>query len=673
MHHELPLLINIAAALVAAFIGGLIARRIGLPPIVGYLLGGVAIGPFTPGYDVTDMESISQLSELGVIFLMFGVGLHFSLRDLWAVRAIAVPGALFQITAATIAAVLLTQLWGWTLPAGIILGLSISVASTVVLLRGLMDQGLLNTEQGRVAVGWLVLEDLATVLILVLLPAIFGTEGGNQLQTLGLALFKAALFVVMMLLVGARFLPWLFMRIAFTRSRELFLLAVVAVALGTALGASELFGVSLALGAFLAGVVLGESDLSHQIGEEVLPFQDIFSVIFFVSVGMLVNPAVLLANVGQVVALTLLIIVGKAVLTILSGLVLPSSGRTILVVAAGLSQIGEFSFIVGSAGVALGVLTSDQYSLILAGAVFSIMANPLMFRLIPTVERALQRVPALWRRLDGHQEIAQPDQHGLADHVVVVGYGRVGEHIVNVLERLNIPRLVVENDARRATEFRERGVPTLLGDAANSEVLTHAELAHARALVVTVPEEAASEIVVAAARAIAPNLPIIARASTRDGIERLTELGARDVIHPELEGGLEVVRHTLLALGYPSSQVNPYTDAVRRDQYDISISTPAEQGFLDQLVDAVRGMEIVWYHLDPTSSLIGRTLAETNLRAQTGASVIALIRQHRAIANPKSSLHFEAGDTIGLLGDAEQVATAERFLAGTAPAHLATV
>jgi CPA2 family monovalent cation:H+ antiporter-2 len=584
--HDLHLLINIAVALVTAFIGGLIARRLGLPTIVGYLLAGMAIGPFTPGF-VGDVEDISQLAELGVIFLMFGVGLHFSLRDLWAVRAVAIPGALLQMVLATALGFALTQAWGWSVSAGLVIGLAISIASTVVLLRGLMDNGLLNTPHGQVAVGWLVLEDLATILILVLLPALFSGDQGFTWQSAGLPLLKAAIFVGAMLLVGVRLLPWLLMRIAFTRSRELFILAVVAAAVGTALGAAELFGVSLALGAFLAGVVLGESSISHQIGAEVIPFRDIFAVVFFVSVGMLVNPAYLLTNAGQVLALTALIVVGKALITVLMGLVLPSSARTILVVAAGLSQIGEFSFIVGQAGVALGVLTQDQYSLILAGALIAIVVNPLLFRLLPRTERALQRIPALWRRLDRQGPAPQLAEPHLADHVVVVGYGRVGAHIVTVLERLDIPRLVVESDAARAAEFDRRGVPTLIGDAANSEVLNHVGLDHARALVVTLPDEAATEMVVSAARVLAPDLPIIARAATHSGVRRLAEIGAQDVIHPELEGGLEVVRHTLLALGFPALEVQHYTDAVRHDQYDTTISSAAERQSLDLLRNAI--------------------------------------------------------------------------------------
>jgi CPA2 family monovalent cation:H+ antiporter-2 len=525
-----------------------------------------------------------------------------------------------------------------------------------------VDNGLLNTAHGRVAVGWLVLEDLATIGILVLLPALVGTGTGNPVQNALVALLKTAVFVGTMLFVGTRLLPWLLTRIAHTRSRELFILAVVAVALGTALAAGQLFGISLALGAFLAGVVIGESEVSHQVGAEVLPFREIFAVLFFVSVGMLVNPAALVANAGQVLALTTLIVAGKAVLTVLLGLVLPGSARTMLVVGAGLSQIGEFSFIVGQAGVALGVMSQDQYGLILAGALLSIVVNPLLFKAIPHVERALRQRPALWRRLERGGPTPEPVAHGMTGHVVIVGYGRVGAHIVSLLTRLEVPFLVIEQDAARATEFQQRGVPTLFGDAANSEILTHAGLEKARALVVTVPDETAGELIVTAARDIAGDLPIIARASTDTGVQRLTHHGAQDVINPELEGGLEVVRHTLLALSYPLVQVQQYVDAVRRDTYDAAITTHEEHLMLDQLLSTVRGMEIAWRAMAPTSSLVGKTIAETNLRARTGASIIAVVRGHGVLANPKSHTVFAAGDLVGLIGDAEQVMTAARLI-----------
>lgn len=660
MHHNLALLINITVALLTAFAGGYLARRLGLPSLVGYLLAGMAIGPFTPGF-VGEIEDISQLAEMGVIFMMFGVGLHFSLKDLWRVRQIAIPGAILQMLLATALGFLLTQWWGWSMAASLVLGLAISIASTVVLLRGLMDHGLLNTTHGQVAVGWLVLEDLATVAILVLLPALLG-ESGNPWQTAGIALFNTTVFVGLMLLVGTKVMPWLLTRIAYTRSRELFILAVVALALGTALGAAEWFGVSLALGAFLAGVVIGESEVSHQVAAEVLPFRDIFAVLFFVSVGMLVNPLALWTSAGQVLSLTALIVIGKALFTFLLGLILPASGRTMLVVAMGLSQIGEFSFIVGQAGLALGVLSQEQYGLILAGALLSIVVNPLLFKAIPHLEELLQRVPWLWQRLQRREPTPQPYEHAHANHVVVVGHGRVGEHIVTVLNRLGVDYLVIEQDAARAAAFQQQGIHTLWGDAANSEILTHANLQEARALVVTIPDETATELMVTAARDLAPTLPIVVRAATQSGVRRMAAHGAQAAIQPELEGGLEIVRHTLLALAYPALQVQQYIDAVRNDAYDTAHLTPEESRMLDQLVAAVRDMTITWQPISAQSPLIGRTLIEANLRAQTGASIIALVRNQTVIANPEPHLQFAPKDLVGLIGNTQQVAAAAAHL-----------
>jgi CPA2 family monovalent cation:H+ antiporter-2 len=658
--HQLPLLMNIAVALVAAFFGGLIVRRIGLPAIIGYMLAGVAIGPFTPGF-VGDIATISQLAELGVIFLMFGVGLHFSLNDLWKVRSIAVPGALGQTALATILGYGLSQLWGWSAGSGVVLGLAISVASTVVLLRGLMDNGLLNTPHGQAAVGWLVFEDLLTVLILVLMPSLVGTVNGFDWLGLGMTLLKAALFVLLLLFVGSQLIPWLLMRIAHTRSRELFILAILVISLGTALGAAELFGVSLALGAFVAGVVVSESPFSHQVGADLFPFRETFSVLFFVSIGMLANPVYLMNNIGPVLALTALIVLGKPLITLVLGMLFPWPGRTSLVVAAGLSQIGEFSFILGQAGLSLGLMDRDQYSLILAGALLSITVNPLMFRLVNPLERALSNIRPLWRMLDRHGPSPSHVDESISGHVVIVGYGRVGGHIVTVLGQAGIAHLVVETDPEKREELNRRAIPGLFGDAANSEVLKHTGLDRARALVVTVPDESAAEMIVASARQFAPDLPIIVRASTEKGVKRLAQLGAQYVIHPELEGGLEIVRHTLLQLGFPLREVYRYADAVRSDQYDLRVNTEKEHRLLHDLLSATGGIEISWLHLPPKHPLIGKTLAQADLRSRTGGSVVAIMRNGKVTANPKSMTVFEEEDRIGLIGDKDQIEAAERL------------
>jgi monovalent cation:H+ antiporter-2, CPA2 family len=392
MPHDTSLIATIAVGLAFAFIGGFIATRLRLPALVGYLLAGVAVGPFTPGF-VADTKLAGQLAEIGVIFLMFGVGMHFSLRDLLAVKWIAVPGAVAQIGTATALGVAVTWLWDWTLAAGLVFGLALSVASTVVLLRALEKMGILESIEGRIAVGWLIVEDLVMVLALVLLPAVAAAAGGQQpeaggeggtttlLLSLALTMVKVAAFIALMLVVGRRVLPWLLMQVARTGSRELFTLAVLAAALGIAFGSAELFGVSFALGAFFAGVVVNESDLSHRAVEEARPLQDMFGVLFFVSVGMLFDPAILLDEPLAVLAVLGIIVVGKSLAAILIVLLLRQPLSTALTIAVSLAQIGEFSFILGGMAVALGIMPSEGLTLILAGAMLSITLNPWQFRL----------------------------------------------------------------------------------------------------------------------------------------------------------------------------------------------------------------------------------------------------------------------------------------------------
>jgi len=663
--HDLPLLVNITLGLVAAFFGGALARRIGLPTIVGYLLAGIVIGPFTPGL-VGDVETIQQLAELGVIFLMFGVGLHFSFTDLFRVRDIAIPGALLQTLFATLAGALIAHfLWGWSIPASVVLGLAISVASTVVLTRGLMDHNLLNTAHGQAAIGWLVMEDILSVIILVLMPALATASNGtfNWLSLL-ITLLKAAAFGLIMFFAGARLVPWTLDRIAHTRSRELFILAILAITLGVAVGAAELFGVSLALGAFVAGAIVSQSKLSHQVGADILPFREAFAVLFFVSVGMLVNPVFLWKNLGPILVLTLLVVIGKAIITLLLGLIIPRRARTFLVVAVGLSQIGEFSFILGQGGLSLGLLNNEQYSLILAAALISITVNPLMYSLLPKLEAWLpRRLPWLWQRLDKHNNLPPVETKSLEHHVVIIGYGRIGSHLVDVLKSLEIPQLVIEMDPDRIEELNARGIACLYGDAGNSEVITHAGLDKARELVITVPEEATAALIVIAARDINPALPVVVRVASVEGVDHLAKLGANHIVHPELEGGLEMVLHALVQLGYPLRKVYEYVETVRRDRYNTEVTTQDEMRSLRGLMRVFDNTEIFWMDLHDGSPLIGQSLAEADIRARTGASVVAILRDEKMIANPKSHTVFTAGDRIGVIGEPEQIEHVGQFIA----------
>jgi CPA2 family monovalent cation:H+ antiporter-2 len=564
MPHETALIATMSVALALAFVGGFLATRLGLPAIVGYLLAGVAVGPFTPGF-VADPSLAPQLAEIGIILLMFGVGLHFSLRDLLAVRSVAVPGAIGQIVATGALAVGLTLWWGWDVEAGLVLGLAISVASTVVLLRALMERDLLETTHGRIAVGWLIVEDLLTVLALVLLPVLAGgtgQEGGaagwtGVLTTVGLTLGKVALLVTVMLFVGARVVPWLLIQVSRTGSRELFILAILAVAFGVAFGSAVLVGVSLALGAFLAGLVVGESDLSHQAAEEALPLRDAFAVLFFVSVGMLFDPSILLTRPWHVLAVVALIMVAKPLIALLLVVALGRPFRTGLIVGAGRAQIGEFSFILAELGRSLGMLPDEGYSLILAGALISITLNPLLFRAIGPLERWLGR------RTEPVEEQPREDILALpSGHAVLCGYGRVGRLIGRELERQGVPLLVVDRDRALIEEQHRRGVAAVHGDIMDQAALHQLQLEQASLLVIAMSDPLATRRLVEQAHRHYPELPIIARTHSEAERVYLRELGV-DAILAEQELALTMNRHVLARLGKDLTPPAPRSDAER--------------------------------------------------------------------------------------------------------------
>jgi len=657
--HDLPLLVNITLALGYALAGGLLARRLGLPTIVGYLVAGVALGPFTPGFR-GDQQAIGQMAEFGVILLMFGVGLHFNLSDLWQVRRVAIPGAAIQLTIVAAIGYGVARWWGMPPAGAAILGIALAVASTVVQLRALMDHGWLDSPAGKVAVGWLVVEDLLVVAILVLLPVLAGPSTSGPWATAGRAIGLAVLFVALMMVAGARVVPWILGRVVHTRSRELFVLVALTVAVGTALASSHFFGVSLALGAFVAGIVVSESPFSHQIGADLLPFREAFAVIFFVSVGMLVNPMYVAEHWMQLVTASVIIVVAKGLVSGVLAWILGCSGRTTLVLAAGRGQIGEFSFILGQSGVALGALTDSQYSLILAGAIVSITVNPLIMRAVEPAERWLRKRRALWQLLDrGPVETDAETAHAHQDHVVIVGCGRVGRHIAETLKRLDIPRLVIESDPIRVEKLRELGVPVLYGEADNSEILAHASLSTARALVITLPDDAAALAVVATARKQAQGIDIIARASTWDGGKQLREYGV-EVVRPELEGGIEIVRRTLLELKLPVREIYRYADLIRHEGIDESERPSAEQArVLQDIVSATRDLEIGWIEVGPTSGLAGQRLADAGLREDAGISVVGIARPAGLVSNPGPDTVFEVGDKVAVIGTASQVAAAE--------------
>ena len=551
MPHSITLITTIAAGLGLALLLGFIAARLKLPALVGYLIAGIALGPATPGF-VADVELSSQLAEIGVMLLMFGVGLHFSLEDLLAVRRIALPGAIVQIAVATALGMSVAMLWGWSLAAGVVFGLALSVASTVVLLRALESRGLLDSVNGRIAVGWLIVEDLAMVLVLVLLPPLALWMGAdvniiaarvgdlNLTATLALTFGKVAVFIALMLVVGKRLFPWLLWQIARTGSRELFTLCVIAAAVGIAYGSAMLFGVSFALGAFFAGMVLRESPLSYRAAEESLPLRDAFSVLFFVSVGMLFDPDVLISEPLHVLAVVAIIILGKSVAAFFLVLLFRYPLNTALTVSASLAQIGEFSFILAGLGISLGLLPAEAQSLILAGAIISIAVNPLVFQAIEPAQTWIRSRSKLAQALERSDDplAALPmttDLQRLTGHIVIVGYGRVGRRIGEALMAQGIAIVVAEQNRETVERLRESGVSAVSGDASEPAVLIQAHVHRASMLVIATPDTLNVRKMIEIARTVNPRIETVVRTHSEEEAVLLKQENAGRVFLGEHE------------------------------------------------------------------------------------------------------------------------------------------
>ncbi len=536
MPHHTSLIAILVVGFVLAFILGTVAHRLRLSPLVGYLLAGVMVGPYTPGF-VGDATLAPQLAEIGVILLMFGVGLHFSLRDLIAVKHIAIPGAVGQISVATLLGWGLSQLLGWTHLQGVIFGFSLATASTVVLLRAMEERRLLDTQRGRIAIGWLIVEDLACVMALVLIPSLADLRGGEAeggggsvLLALLITFGKVAAFIAFMLVVGRRVIPWVLERTAGTGSRELFTLGVLAIAMGVAGGSALLFGVSFALGAFFAGMLLNESEFSHQAAQDSLPMRDAFAVLFFVSVGMLFDPNILIEQPLQVLATTLIIIFGKSIAAYVIVRAFGHPSSTALTISASLAQIGEFAFIIAGLGTALGLMPKSGQDLVLAGALISIMVNPLLFK---ALDRWQARNEAEGPdALPIEPEVAPIDIDG---HTIVVGYGRVGSHLAHLLRESGVPVVVIEDDALLVQRARDAGLHTVRGNAANPRVMEEASPMRARMAVFAIPQVLEVGETIERLKALNPSISVLARAHSDNQLKHLLEHGADAVVMAERE------------------------------------------------------------------------------------------------------------------------------------------
>lgn len=562
---ELSLVIDLVLAASAAFVGGVIAQRLGQPAIVGYLLAGVAIGPFTPG-PTADPHSVQVLAEIGVAFLMFALGAEFSVGELRRLGRVATIGGGLQVVLTMGLGPLLAPALGLSLTQGIFLGALLALSSTVVALKLLMARGELGALQGRVAVGILIAQDLAVVPMVVVLPTLGGGSEGLA-ESLGLAALKMALVLAGAYVVGVRVVPWVFEHAAVTRTRELFLLGVVALALGTAL-ITQFAGLSFAFGAFLAGLVVAQSDFRTQVMAEALPFRDLFASLFFVSIGMLINPSALIAQAGAVVLLTVVAIVGKVLVVTAVVLALGLPGRVAVLAALSLAQVGEFSFVLARIGVEAGSIPPLLFDLTLATALATVVIGPFLLRAGAPLVTLLQSIPGVGRLFVDPVE-GDPAIEGLRHHTIVCGYGRVAQELVRALELRGVGYLVIEYNPMVVQELRARGVPVIYGDAGNPAVLEHANVEHAWVLAVLMPDPIAAELATRNARALMPRLHVVARARDAASVERLRRAGATSVVQPEFEAGTEVIHHSLRRYGVSGPELTLITSTRRSVFYGV--------------------------------------------------------------------------------------------------------
>jgi CPA2 family monovalent cation:H+ antiporter-2 len=578
--HDVGLLLTLTLGLTAALILGFITHRLGLSPILGYLLAGVVVGPYTPG-PVADAKVAEQFAEIGVILLMFGVGLHFSVKDLLAVKSIAIPGAVGQSLVATGLGTAVAWSLGWGIGSGVVLGIAISVASTVVLMRGLEEHSGLQTPESRIAVGWLIVEDIFTVLVLVLLPVLVsslqagaaGTQG--LLLSIGVAALKLGLLAVIVLYAGGKIIPWVLTRVARTRSRELFTLTVLAVALAIATGSAHFFGASMALGAFLAGMVVGQSKESHQAAADALPMRDAFAVLFFVSVGMLFDPRFLLQRPVLVLSIMGIILIAKPLVALVIVVVLGYSMRTALTVAVGLAQIGEFSFILADQANKLGVLPREGASVLIASALLSISLNPLLFRSVRPLEKWLRGRPKLWKALNAHAErrgralnedtIDTQARAREAARAIVVGYGPVGQTVTRILQEFGIHPIIIDLNIDTITRLKGQGMSALYGDASKAEILKHAGIDKAKHLILTLPDLEARTPVILEARHLNADLNIIVRARYLTEKKVLGELGVTAVSYEEAEAAVGLSELLLRAEGAAQTKIDEEAGRIRAE------------------------------------------------------------------------------------------------------------
>ena len=637
---------DIITIFIAALFGAVIAQRLKQPLILGYILAGIVIGPFTPGITIKDIHQIELLAEIGVALLLFALGLEFSLKELKPVRKIALIGTPIQILLTMGLGFGLGRFFGWPLGESLWFGGLISLSSTMVLLKTLMNQGWMGTLSSRVMIGMLIVQDLAVVPLMIILPQLSDPAAG--LPMLGLAALKSALFLLLMFYLGTRLLPRVLAYIAGWNSRELFILTITAIGLGIGY-ATYLFGLSFAFGAFVAGMVLNESDYGHQALSDIIPLRDIFGLLFFTSVGMLLDLNFLLAHWGTVLFMVLLVSLGKGVIFAGITRLFGYSNVVPIAVAFGLFQVGEFSFVLARVGLETNSIGKDMYSFVLATAVISMVATPFVSGLTTPLYK-------LKKRFFQHEDLqtANIPEQGLRQHVIIAGGGRVGQHIAHILKQIDVPFVLIELNHQRMEECKSAGLPVIFGDVSQPVVLGAAEVSRAKLLLITIPSILTTQAIVKLAHQQQPGLHVVARAEGQEQMKTLYKTGVYMVVLPELEAGLEIARQALMHLQVPVTLIQGYTDMVRRQLYAPIYNSHYDYHLLSQLDKAKDLLEISWLTIPADSPLLGRSIKDAAIRTRTGASLVAVIHDGKFSPNPTIDYCFAENDMVAVIGNGEQ-------------------
>ncbi|HYF63446.1 MAG TPA: cation:proton antiporter [Herpetosiphonaceae bacterium] len=651
---------DIAIILIAALLGGLLAQRFKQPLLLGYIIAGVLVGPYTGGVTVTEIHDIELLAEIGVALLLFALGLEFSFSKLRRVRGIAFLGTPIQLVLTIAVGMGMGVILGWSLYQSLWWGALIALSSTMVILKTLMAQGRLGSLGGRIMLAMLIVQDLAVVPLLIVLPVLHNLDQG--LPTLALALVKAAVFLVAMIYGGTRVMPAVLRRIAGWNSRELFLISVMAIGLGIGY-ATYLAGLSFAFGAFVAGMVLSESDHSHQALSDIVPLRDLFSMLFFVSVGMLLDPAFVLEHAGTIALLVVAVAAAKAL--IFGGLtwLFGYRGETPLLVGLGLFQIGEFAFVLARVGLSADAITAEMYGLLLATALMTMILTPALAAWAPRLYAWQQRR----RPAAPPARIVQDDGENLHDHIIIAGYGRVGRYTADILHRLDLPFVVLELDQHVLEQARDTSLPIIYGDASSPVVLEAAGVHAARLMLITTPAALDTALIVERVRQINPELHIVVRAATLSQLDQLQAQGIYEVVQPEFEAGVEIVRQTLLHFDVPATEIQRLSDTIRSERYQAFQTLHTDTHTLDRLRRAGRALEIEWIDLPASAPLIGQSLATAAIRQRSGASIVTLLRGDEVITNPDPDLVLAADDCVAVVGTPEQRRDFRRLLGAASP------